>query len=338
MAWRLYLSDRPVRRLDILPGKPSVLAAWLPPDMVVYLDLQTGSKRGEQTIEKRDTSKRDSSDWREFVGGLTAPNGVFLPFARVGSNFSMHTIADGAMRLYRSGAVDLSFEINNKDTKLEVDEKAKNFLALDMDRSLGLAAALDQDARLHLYQQNTRIGIFETGLSLQDELRPDLSVAQGGTAIFVTDGRQIIAFNATGGIRRRAEVHYSVGAIRSSPDGHFLVTSDMDASVIRIYNADTLTPLYQRFAVDLLADAKRVQLIPGPATPSGAVGPLAVNNRGVVAFALAGTICATNLARFKPLPGVAPVEEEKEESTKPVEAVATATAAQTTPAPNEANK
>lgn len=333
MAWRLYLSDRPVRRLDILPGKPSVLAVFLPPTSVIYLDLQTGSKRGEQTIEKIDTTKRDAPEWKQFISELTAPNGVFLPAARVGASFNFYVTAEGTMRLYHTGA-NLWFEINGQERALEVDEKVTNFFSIDMDRSLGLVTALDQDARLHIYQQNTRVGSFETGLTLDLEFRPDVTIAQGGTAIFASDGRQIVAVTPTGVIRRRAEVHYSIGAIRSSPDGKLLLVSDMDTNVLRIYNADTLTPMYQRFAVDLVADAKRVQLLPGPNNPYGAIGSMAINNRGVVTFALDGTICATNLARFKPLPGIAAAKEETETAKKaPAKKKSTKTSTTTKPKP-----
>ena len=79
MAWRMHLSDRTIRRLDILSGKPTVLAAWTQANRVTFLDLQNGSQQGDRTIEEVKTEDRRSEAWQEFVRTLTAPNGVYLP-------------------------------------------------------------------------------------------------------------------------------------------------------------------------------------------------------------------------------------------------------------------
>ncbi len=314
MAWRLYVGDRPIRRVDILPGKPSVVAAWTQADHVMFLDLQTGAKRGEQTFDLSQPSldTRTTPEWAAFTASLTAPNASFLPYVRVRSTppFAIYSSTDGSLRLYRTGAVSLALEVGGKETTLPVDAKTPPFVAVDLDRAFGLVAALDENARLHLFQQHTPVGVYEMPLKLEPELRPDLVVTHGGTLIFVTDGRQIVVVSPTGQIRRRMECHYTLGTMRPSPDGHLFVVSDMDAAVLRIYDTETFELTHQRFAVDLIADAKRIQLIPGPATPSGAVGPLALTNKGILGFALAGTVCVTTLARFKPLPGIAPITDE----------------------------
>ena len=63
------------------------------------------------------------------------------------------------------------------------------FIAVALDRSLGLLAALDSAAKLHIYQQHIRVGIFETGLTIDEEFRPTLAISQDGTALFLTDGQ-----------------------------------------------------------------------------------------------------------------------------------------------------
>jgi len=312
MAWRIHLSERPIRRIDMLPGKPSILSAWTGADQVTFLDLQTGAKRGEKTLDKIDPTERTTETWSAFMDGLTASNGVYLPSVRAGSA-TILTTPDGTIRLIRVGTRAL-FHVNKGiETVLPIDENVQTFAAVDMDRTLGLVAALDDAGKLHLYQQNVKIMTIDTGLVIEPEQRPDVAVVNNGASIFVTDGKQIIAYGANGTLRRRIELYYSFGAIRASADGKLLVITDLDANVIRIYNGDTLTPTHQRFGVDLLADAKRVQVTPGPTTPSGALGALAVNTRGVVAFSVGGSLCVTNLARFKPLPGIAPVEEDEED-------------------------
>jgi hypothetical protein len=298
MPWRLHLSDRTVKRLDILPGKPNVLAAWTQESRVSFLDMQNGAQRGERTIDPVSGDDRRGDAWREFVASLVAPNGVYLPTVRI-RQAAIHMTADGQMRLYQTAPGDLYLEIDGKEAKLETDG-ATEFNAVNLDRALGLMAALDSSARLHLYQQHVRLGIFETGLKIHEEFRPSLVISQGGASLFLTDGQTIVLMDATGRVRKRLDLHYRLGAISCSPDGHRFVVSDFDANVVRIYDG-TLTPTHQRFAVDLLTEAKRSQLL-ASAAASAALGPLAINNKGALAFALSGTICVTSLSRMKAHP------------------------------------
>jgi hypothetical protein len=314
MAWRVHLNDRPIRRLDLLPGKPSILAAWLSSQHVVFLDLQTGSKRGEKTFDPFDAEQRASDAWREFVGTLTASNGAILPSVRVGST-TLLSSSDGSTLLIRTGARQLFQEQNDIETALAVDDTVTAFAAVDMDRNTGLIAALDQAGKLHRYQQTVKLIPIDTHLSIEPEQRPDVAVVNHGGSIFVTDGQHVMLYGASGAPRQRLDLHFTFGAMRASADGRLLVITDLDAGVIRIFNGETLAPTHQRFGVDLLADAKRLLLTtPGPASPGGALGALAVNTRGVVAFSVGGSVCVTNLARFKPLPGIAPAVDEDDDA------------------------
>ncbi|MBI1259071.1 MAG: hypothetical protein GC204_16500 [Chloroflexi bacterium] len=299
MAWRIHLSDRTIRRLDILSGKPTVLAAWTQANRVTFLDLKNGSQQGDRTIADVKTEDRRSEAWQAFVKSLTAPNGVYLPLVRA-PQAAVALTADGQMRLYQSSASDLFLEINGKESRLEVDPKTV-FIAVGLDRSLGLLAALDSAAKLHIYQQHIRVGVFETGLKIDEEFRPTLVLSQDGTTLFITDGRTIVLMDSGGRIRKRMDVHYRLGAINCSPDGHRFVASDLDDNVVRIYDGDLL-PTHQRYAVDLLTEAKKSQLLASSALTSAAVGPLAINNKGVLAFAISGTVCVTSIARMKAHP------------------------------------
>ena len=91
-------------------------------------------------------------------------------------------------------------------------------------------------------------------------------------------------------------------AFACSARGQRLVCCDQDANVIRVYNAADLTPLYQRHAADLIARANQVQLIADPAPSLVALNQLAVDDDGLVAFALAGVVCATDVTEFLALP------------------------------------
>jgi hypothetical protein len=300
MAWRLQLSERPVRRLDILTGKPSLLAAWAQPDRAVFLDLQTGAKVDERVIEEPDVADHADDRWQKFVKSNTAPNSVFLPFVRT-RNIGLYTTSDGRMHVSFGNGGQAYLETNGKEVRLDIASEAK-LAAVSLDRTLGLFAALDRAGKLHIFQQHIRVGVFETGLRLQDDIQPEIAVSHGATSIFATDGQQIVLFDPSGKVRKRLELYYTIGALACSPDGKLLVTSDVEAGVVRIYNAMDMTTTHQRFAIDLLADAKRVPHASGGGTTGAAVGALALNNKGVLAFALSGMVCVTNLARLKSIP------------------------------------
>ena len=299
MAWRIHLTDRVIRRLDILPGKPNVLAAWTNPDRVTFLDLQNGAKLADRTIEKPENDDRQSDVWAAYVKDLNAPNGIYLPLVRV-PNLTIYQVADGSFRLYRASEIDLRLEANGRESRLEMDNAA--FAAVALDAQNGVITGLDRGAKLHLYRQSARAGIFDTGLTLMDELQPHIAIADGGKRIYIADGQRVVALDAEGKALKQMTAPYALGALCCSPDGKLFALADLDANVIRVYDGTTFATTHQRFALDLLADAKKTQLFPTAAAASAAVGPLAMTNRGVLTFAISGIVCATNLTRMKLLP------------------------------------
>jgi len=299
MAWRLHLSDRTIKRLDILSGTPGLLAAWTQANRVTFLDLQNGTQREDRTIEALQSEDRAVPAWAQFVGALTATNGVYLPYMRT-PRTSIWQSGDGKTRLYQTAPAELFLEIDGKEAKLEVDAE-KGFSAVALDRATGLVAALDASAKLHIYRQHVRVGIFDAGLQPDEEFRPVLVVAPDGNALGVTDGRALALVNPDGEIRKRLELHYRLGALNCSPDGKRFVASDLDSNVVRVYDEE-LNQTHQRYAVDLLAEAKKSQLLASSAMATAALGPLAISSKGVLAFALSGMICVTSLARMKAQP------------------------------------
>lgn len=297
MAWRLHLSDSSIRRLDILSGKPALLAAWTQANRVSYLDLQNGTQQGDCVIPEAKPETRFQPAWADFIKTLCAPNGVYLPSVR-SAKMSVYMTADGATRLYQTSPSELFLEIDGKEARLEVDGA---FATVVLDRAMGMLAALDTTAKLHLYQHHVRLGVFETGLKVDEEFSPTLVIAQAGTGLFLSDGQVVLAMDTSGRVRKRLSLHYRLGAINCSPDGKRFVASDLDSNVVRVYDGD-LTPTHQRYAVDLLAEAKKAQLMASASMASAALGPLAINNKGVLAFALSGTVCVTSLTRMKAHP------------------------------------
>ncbi len=303
MAWRLHLTDSPIRRLDILSGRPSLLAAWSGALRVALLDLQNGAKREDRTIEPIDTDDRQGEPWQTFITSLIAPNHKYLSEVRT-PKATIYTTAEGDLRLYRTPNGDLLLDNVDGERTLstQIDGVQPRWVALGMDRANGLIAALDADARLHLFKQNERIGVVATELQISDEFRPILLVSKGNSAIFLSDGAQIAVFDPNGKCKRRVHLHYQLGAMSCSSDGRRFAATDLDSNVIRLYNGSDLQPTHQRHAADLLAESKRAQLLAGDLPTSAALGPVAINSRGVVAFALVGTICVTNLAKMTAMP------------------------------------
>lgn len=300
MGWRLYLSNQAVHRLDLLPGQPPLLAAWMPRGRVYYFDQETGAQVAEQTIPDAPAPARSDDAWQTFAAGLTAPNKAYLPHVRTALG-DLHVSSDGRLRLVHVPPTDLFLELEGKEIRLDTGE-AVRLSAVGLDRLMGLVAALDETGALRLFQQHIPLGAFALGLEPVEGLPTGVAVAQGGGSIFASDGRQIVLTDSGGGVKKRLEAHYTVGRIACAPDGRLLATTDLDTNVIRVYNGADLSPAYQRHAVDLLAAAHQVQLIADEPPGLGALNALAMGTKGALAFALGGVICASATAEMTALP------------------------------------
>jgi hypothetical protein len=300
MAWRVHLTNRAIRSLDILPGKPSLLAAWMQRERVAFFDLESGAPVEEQVLKPARAGERPGERWQEFVASLVAPNAVYLPAVRT-PQASIYATNDGQMRLYHVGDADLFLEIEGKEIRLETSG-ANCFLSVALDRVLGLVAALDDQGKVYIFQQHIPVGVFNLGLSVLPELPPALVISHGGAAIFVSDGRQIVLTNSSGRVRKHLDIHYYVGRIACSPNGKLLATSDLETGVLRLYNGGDLTPTHQRHAFDLLAAATQLQLLADLPPSDVALTALAAHDDGVLAFAMSGVICVTNVEHMDALP------------------------------------
>jgi len=299
MSWRVHLTNQAIRSLDILTGKPPLLAAWTHRERVAFFDLETGAPVEERVFKASRAGERQGDHWHEFVASLVAPNNVYLPTVRT-PQATIYATNDGQMRLYHVGDCDLFLEIEGKEIRLE-SNGASEFHAVGFDRFLGLVAALDSDGKLHVFQQHIPVGVFDLGLSLHPELPPTLAISHGGGAIFASDGQQIVLTDPAGRVRKQLDVHYFVGRIACSPNGKLLVTSDLDTGVLRVYNGD-LAASHQRHAYDLLSHATQLQLLADLPPAAMAVTALAADNDGMLAFAMAGVICVTDLEHMDALP------------------------------------
>jgi len=300
MTWRLHISNRAIQYLDILDGEPTVVAAWSRRDRVAYYDLETGAPLGEHALRTIAVENRQGIEWQAFLAELVAPNGAPLPIVRM-PHITIYTTDDGRMRLYHVNQHQLYLESEDKEVPLEVEE-TEEFRVLALDRFLGLSAALAEDGKLHVYQQHIRVGVFDLGLSVERDLMPSVAISRGGGSIFVCDGQHIILTDSSGKARKKLETPYFVGKMACSPAGRYLVTSDLETGVVRVYHGADLTLLRQRFAVDLMAKATQLQLMGDPPPISVALSALAIDNRGIIAFAMSGVICVTALTQMDELP------------------------------------
>lgn len=301
MAWRALLSNRPIRRVDLLSCKPAAVAAWTHADRVTLLDLQHGAKIDELRFEEAGGTEYLSAPWRAYLASLKAAGDTPLPVVRA-NRVTVFTARDGQIRLFRAGDEALTLEAGGRLFPL-VAEPGATILTLAVSADGRTTALLDRKGRLHLYQMHIRTGIFEVGLHPLDELAPALAVTDDGSRVFASDGQRLSVVDAAGRVVLRTETPYPLGTLACSGDGKWLVTTDLEANVIRAYASASLSVTHQRFAVDLLADARRAQVLPVTITAGAAVGPLTVNSRGVIAFALSsGLVCATSLTRMKAIP------------------------------------
>ncbi|MFN8371888.1 MAG: hypothetical protein U0694_03285 [Anaerolineae bacterium] len=300
MTWQMFFPNQTIRRLDILAGKPPLLAVWTRSDQVRYYDLRDGVAQGETRLMPPTTTDRESETWQAFVATLKSPNNTALPIVRSGDT-TLYSSTDGRMRLYHTGNADVYLEEEGQEAKLDAGG-ASNFVALAFDPQLGVSAALDENARLHIYQQNIPIGAFNTGLTLTPELQPALAIAHSGSSIFASDGQRLVLMDNGGKILKTLDTHYYVGQMACSPNGNRLAASDLESGVIRVYSGSELIPMHQRFAADLL---ERAQMENGQvlSSPDGAaLSALAINNQGAVAFAQSGHVCVSETGYMDAMP------------------------------------
>jgi hypothetical protein len=302
MAWRLHLSNQAIQHLDILEGSKALLAVWLRRDQVAYFDLGDGTLLGEHVfnIYSAGGLAVDTLAREEFSKSLVAPNGSYLPVVRL-SNATLYTTDDGQMRVQHRDDGNLSVESYGEEVLLESAE-GEQLITLALDRFLGMIAALDEQGKLHIYQQTILVGVYDLGLRLDDDLRPSIAAAHGAQSIFVTDGQQIVRVDSGGQVQKRFSAHYAVGRLACSPDGNLLATGDVETSVIRIYEGADLTPTHQRFGIDLLTKARQVQLLADLPPSTIALSTMTIDNAGHVAFAMSGVVCVADLEQMDLLP------------------------------------
>lgn len=307
MNWRLHLTNQAIRDLQIIAGKPPLLAVWTRADQVDFYDLATGIHYGCRQISDPPADKNYlSEDWRLFLTHLVdLKHRACLPVVSARQT-TIYATADGRRRLFREPRGRLTVLAGGKLRILETTE-TNSLAAVGFDRSQGLVALLDAKGRLSIYRQGLWRGEFDMGLRMDRLRTSSVAIARGGRLILLTDGGQIVMADANGAVLKRVDVHYEIRQIACSPDGGTVVTSDNQAGLIRVYSGADLAHSHQRFAQDLIATAQQIQLMADLPPISAAINALVAGQRGTVGFAMSGVICMTNVSQMARLPRPSPL-------------------------------
>lgn len=300
MAWRIHLSDNVVFRLDILRGTPDVLCAWVSDDEAAFFELETGAALGTFTVPLPDPEipERESEAWLGYLDTLRAPNGARLPCIRTEQQ-TIYQTDDGSCRVYEDGH---GLFVAHDGGEFSLGTADKSFVSVKVDRTDGVIAALDEHGKLYIHYQEAQMSVGGIGLRPQPNLLPDVVLSSGGASLFASDGRQLIRTTEDGIVRHSLTLSYPVGKIACSRDGSYCATSDSETGIIRVYSGDDLTFTHQKFAVDLFAKAKQVQLIADVPPPRLGISTLAITDDGLVAFAMDGILTVAELHAMEQMP------------------------------------
>src|SRR5690606_7959094 len=221
-----------------------------------------------------------------------ADSPYYLPVVRA-QNVDILSTDDGALRVYRQRDEQLFMETDGVEDRLALIG-GERLISMDLDGALGTFVGLDEKLNLHIYQQNIRVGAFDIGLKRDADLRANVTVSRGGSAIYASDGRRIVYVDTGGTVQRKLETHYYIGQMAASPSGGMVVTSDMESGVLRVYKGDKLILTHQKFAIDLVAAANQVQLMADLPPMGTAISAITAYSKGILAFAISGVVCVTD--------------------------------------------
>ena len=290
-AWRLHLTNQTLQRVDILPGSPALLAVWSRADRVAYYDLESGNRVDGARLMFPKESDRTSLEWQNFVDSLHGPNGTPLPYVRVG-HVSIYSMLDRKTRVYRIGDQVIRQQ-GATETALSLPP---GLAVIQPSRTSGKVYALGGDGRLYIDDD------FPLPTGLKPSPHYMLAVGSSGECLFASDGWHIVALDHKGLTRSTLDLSYLSSQLVCSPQGKYLAMQDVETGVVRVFDGATLRQLYQRFAIDLVAAARRLQLLEDLPPVTAALGTMTIDDEGVLAFAMSGSVCVTHVTRMSKIP------------------------------------
>jgi WD40 repeat protein len=297
-SWWVHLANHSVRGLALVQNDTaSVLMAWIRHDTIALFDLHTGASQGTLTIEKK-----TGQTWGQFLSDLALNNPIIPPIIQHDQE-TLFISADQKSHLHQSHFQQLRFfdgELAREIFARSADQLIHKVAFEPIEK---ITALLDTNGYLHIFRRDQFVR--KTPVTISQDLGitpPQIAMTQGGDVIYISDGNSILRLDALTQKQTRLHVDFSIRQMTCSPDGRYLVVNDSDHGVIRVYTGDTLTPSYQRFAIDLVAQSKQVQLLADLPPVFVAPTTLACNNAGTVAFSMAGVICVSHITFMDNLP------------------------------------
>lgn len=301
MAFRIHLTNQAIQNLHILPGKQEKLVVWTRRDQAHFYDLKHGTFLSDVSLDAVPSDERSSETWQSFLAQTKGVDSNFyLPYVQT-QDVDIFSTDDGALRVYRQRDDKLFIETDGIEEPLSI-VGGERFISMDLDGALGVLVGLDESLKLHIYQQNIRVGAFDIGLKRESNLRAAVVIARGGTTIFATDGQRLVQVDTGGTVNKTLETHYYVGRLACSPTGNMVMTSDMESGVLRAYKGDKLILTHQKFAIDLVASAREVQLLADLPPTDTALSAMIAHTKGVLAFAMSGVVCVTDVQHMDEVP------------------------------------
>ncbi len=304
VGWRLHLSTQPVSAVQIISGDVPQVAIWDSRHNVYFYDLHDATPLGSLRLaDQQPPADLNDEYWRMFVAELQAPNGRALPVAYF-NGLTLHQSDDGRMRVYHAQE-RLILEVDGRHIVLNREDDGR-FLISALDRTLGIIGAINDDGMLTVFQQHVRVGQFDLGLSLGVDARLSLLAPSGTGTLVVSDGEHVAIVDSAGRVQHQWQAHYAAGPVAASPNGKIIALADIDDNVIRIYDGE-LHPTHQKHAIDLIAEARQVQLLASLPGRKAALSAMDVSDDGVIIFALGGVVCVTRLEALDVLPQPRPL-------------------------------
>jgi hypothetical protein len=301
MAWRIHLSNQAIQSIHILAGKPAALAVWTRRDKLQIFALESGMLLSEMSVKTIPDSPRSSESWQAFLAKLIgADSHFYLPYVRL-RNFELFCTDDGKLRIYYQQDERLFIETEGDEEELRL-VGGERLIAMDLDGALGVFVGLDEKLRLHIYQQNIRVGAFDVGLKADEDLQAAVCISRGGDVIFASDGRRLVAVDTGGNRKKRIETHYHIGRLACSPAGGMVLTSDTESGLLRAYKGENLVLTHQKFAIDILEAANQVQLLGDLPPLASSITAIAAHGKGIIAFAMGGVLCVSNVSQMDEVP------------------------------------
>ena len=281
------------------------VAVWDNRHNVHFYDRRDGTPLGELRLAEVEPPEDLSAEsWRATTATLRAPDGPYLPAVYL-NRLVLHQSADGRLRLYHFQDGSLILEVDGRNIALDREQDGR-FLVAGLDRALGMSGAYNDGGLLHIFQQHVRVGTFEIELKLGLDARLNLVAPEARGRLILSDGERILVVDSAGQVMDELVTHYTAGALAVSPNGELLAVADIDDNLVRVYR-EGLRPTHQKHAIDLMANARQVQLLASLPGRKAGLSALEIADDGTLAFALGGVICVTHIKALDELPQPQPL-------------------------------